>query len=111
MKLNGIEKGQILQLSSLHQLAYWQSKGDDIYLSAYQIERLSYVLSIFKVAMDLMKDQETFVRWARMEVRNSYLKNQTPIEYMMESDNQGLNDLCSWLATLSSGLEAFNRNY
>ncbi len=108
LKLSRDEKNQLLQLSSLHQIAYWQNRTDGVYLSRYQVERLSYVLAVFKAALDLMQDQETFARWARTELNNDCLKGQTPVAYMMVSDNKGLLKMCRWLMTLASGLEAFD---
>lgn len=95
--LNRREANGLIGLSGLHSIAHWEARPDDVALTEYQAERLSYVLAICKLLDSRWDNYSEATRWLRESNASSVFANKTPLSAMSGDSIADLKHITTWL--------------
>jgi hypothetical protein len=90
------EANALIGLSGLHSMAYWQSKPDDVALTEYQVERLSYVLAICKM-LDNAFEHAAVHRWLHQSNALPVFRDQPPLSRLCDGNLSELKKIATYL--------------
>ena len=101
-KLSRREANLMIGLSGLHSIAHWAAKPDDVFLTEYQAERLSYILSICQLLDNHCESYGDVTEWLRESNPSFVFANKPPLEIMSGDSVSDLKRVASWLLSVDS---------
>ncbi|MBL4865835.1 MAG: DUF2384 domain-containing protein [Pseudomonadales bacterium] len=98
-ELSRREANILIGLSGLHSIAHWETRPDDVALTEYQAERLSYILSICKMLDTRCKSPAEATKWLRESNPALVFANRTPLSVLSGDGIADLKRVTSWLVS------------
>jgi len=101
-ELSRREANALIGLSGLHSIAHWESKPDDVALTEYQAERLSYILSICKMLDTRFDNSRQATKWLREPNQALVFYNKPPLTILSGDSISILKQVTTWLLSAES---------
>ena len=99
-KLTRREANLMIGLSGLHSIAHWSAKPDDVLLTEYQAERLSYILSICQLLDNHCQSYADVTQWLREPNPSFVFAHKPPLTILSGDSVSDLKRVASWLLSV-----------